>query len=199
LGLSGSSCFSGLLPFPWATRFSSRLTHGRRMMGSGGRGVSICPATFGAPLPSGSGLSPRSPRPSSPRERRRLRLIQAEIATPRVIRRRPSSSRAACPNGIPSRRSRSGAGSPPACARPRPGRAQCRAVWPPACPRHAVRTTSPAEAVWLVHGGAECERGERANAGHCHQASARRLDADLIDHLLAELLNLTGHRADDLE
>jgi hypothetical protein len=31
-------------------------------MGSGGRGVSICPATYEASLPCGSGLSTRSPR-----------------------------------------------------------------------------------------------------------------------------------------
>ena len=32
---------------PWVTRFSSRSAQGRRRMGAGGRGVSICPATFG--------------------------------------------------------------------------------------------------------------------------------------------------------
>ncbi len=31
---------------PWVTRFSSRSARGRRRMGSGGRGVSICPATW---------------------------------------------------------------------------------------------------------------------------------------------------------
>ncbi len=49
------------------------------MMGSGGRGVSICPATFGASLPSGSGLSARSPRPSSPRERRGSALVRRKL------------------------------------------------------------------------------------------------------------------------
>jgi len=42
------------LPHLWVTRFSSRSAHGRRMTGSGGRGVSICPATWrhcGHPVP----------------------------------------------------------------------------------------------------------------------------------------------------
>jgi hypothetical protein len=73
---------SCLMSRPWITRFSSRSARGRRMMGSGGRGVSICPATFGALLPSGSGLSARSPRPSSPRERRRLRPFRRKLQFP---------------------------------------------------------------------------------------------------------------------
>ena len=35
-----------LMSRPWVTRFSSRSAQGRRRMGSGGRGVSICPATW---------------------------------------------------------------------------------------------------------------------------------------------------------
>ena len=84
LGLSGSSCFSRLMPFPRVTRFSSRSAQGRRMMGSGRCSVSICLATFGASLSSGSGLSTRSLRPSSRRERRRLRLKTAEPVERRV-------------------------------------------------------------------------------------------------------------------
>ena len=87
IGVVGSSRSSRVEPFPWVTRFSSRSAHGRRMMGSGGQGVSICPATFGASLPSGSGLSARSPRPSSPREPRGIRPRQAETLTPLIMRR----------------------------------------------------------------------------------------------------------------
>src|SRR6516162_10525214 len=64
---------------PWITRFSSRSARGRRMMGSGGRGASICPATFSVLLPFGSGLSTRSPRPSSPRERHWLRFFRRKL------------------------------------------------------------------------------------------------------------------------
>ena len=56
------------MSLPRVTRFSSRSAQGRRMMGSGERGVSICFTTLRAE-PAGSGLSTRSPRPSSPRER----------------------------------------------------------------------------------------------------------------------------------
>lgn len=50
---------------PWVTRFSSRLPLGPRMMGSGERAVSICFTTLPCFWPAGSGLSTRSPRPSS--------------------------------------------------------------------------------------------------------------------------------------
>ena len=42
VGVKLSSCH---LPFPWVTRFSPRSARGRRMMGPGGRGVSICFST----------------------------------------------------------------------------------------------------------------------------------------------------------
>src|SRR6185437_1409661 len=67
------------MSFPWVTRFSPRSARGRRMMGLGGRGASICLATFGALLPSGSGLSTRSPRPSSPRERRGSAFVRQKL------------------------------------------------------------------------------------------------------------------------
>jgi hypothetical protein len=49
------------------TRFSSRSAHGRRMMGSGGRGISICPATFGAFQPSVLVADHTGPRSLIPR------------------------------------------------------------------------------------------------------------------------------------
>jgi len=53
---------------PVVTRFSSRSVLGRRMIGSGGRGVSICSRPRKLTLPR-SRLLTRSHRPSSPRER----------------------------------------------------------------------------------------------------------------------------------
>src|SRR5277367_4435434 len=75
----GKSCSAFLMSRPWVTRFSSRSARGRRTMGSGGRGVSICPATWTASLPAGSGLSTRSPRPSSPRERRDSAFVRRKL------------------------------------------------------------------------------------------------------------------------
>jgi hypothetical protein len=51
--------------------------------------------------------------------------------------------------------------------------------------------------IWPVDRGAECERGERAHAGHGHQVSARGLDADLIEHPLREPGDFTRHGLDD--
>jgi hypothetical protein len=88
----------------------------------GHRGVSICLATFGALLPSGSELSARSPRPSSPRERpgsavvRRKSFVSKSFASCRLrlihAKRRPTTQRG--------RRRQSRLG-PQACARSRCG------------------------------------------------------------------------------
>ena len=53
--------------------------------------------------------------------------------------------------------------------------------------------TRSSEAVWPVDRGAECERGERADARHGHQVSARGLDADFIEHPLREPGNFIRH------
>ena len=107
------------------------------MMGSGGRGVSICPATWRALRPAGSGLSARSPRPSSPQERRDIRPSQAETGTSTVMRRPSPALRPACPSGTRCRRPTCGAGSPPACGRPRRARVPCPGAWRWPCPRPA--------------------------------------------------------------
>ena len=51
IGVVAVKLFFSHQPFPWVTRFSSRSARGRRRMGSGGRGVSICRTTFEASLP----------------------------------------------------------------------------------------------------------------------------------------------------
>ena len=66
---------------------------GRCMMRSGRARCLNLPVTFGALLLSGSGLSTRSPRPSSPRERRGLRR-QAKTVTPFFM-----PLQRACPRG----------------------------------------------------------------------------------------------------
>ena len=70
------------MPFPWVTRFSSRSAQGRRRMGSGGRGVSICPATWGIAALRFRTLNEIT---SSivPTGTTRLRPCQAETGTPR--------------------------------------------------------------------------------------------------------------------
>jgi hypothetical protein len=73
------------------------------MMGSGGRGVSICPATCRAAWPAVPDSQRDRPAHSSPRERRWLRLRQAETGTPLVMQSLPAR-RSACPqrNSLPS-------------------------------------------------------------------------------------------------
>jgi hypothetical protein len=55
----------------------------------------------------------------------------------------------------------------------------------------------PTEAVRLIDGGTEGQRRQRTNARDRHQASACRLVANLIHHLLGELFGLARHRGDD--
>jgi hypothetical protein len=87
----------------------------------------------------GSGLSTRSPRPSSPRERRWLRLRQAETGTPLVMQSLPAR-RSACPSGTRCRRPTCDVGSPPACEPPRPVRVPHPGAWRRSCPRPAMST-----------------------------------------------------------
>jgi hypothetical protein len=52
------------------------------------------------------------------------------------------------------------------------------------------------EAVRLVNGGAECQRGQWADAGHCHKPAARGLGLYLVEHPLGEPLHFLGHYLD---
>jgi site-specific DNA recombinase len=55
------------------------------------------------------------------------------------------------------------------------------------------------EAVGPVDGGAEGERGQRADAGHARQPPADRLVARDVEHTLGEPRQLAGHGRDDRE
>src|SRR5580704_12375976 len=77
--VAGESCSAFLMSRLWVTRFSSRSAHGRRWMGSGGRGVSICPATWRhrcQPVPDSQRdhLAHRSPQ-----ERRGSALVRRKL------------------------------------------------------------------------------------------------------------------------
>jgi hypothetical protein len=89
---------------------------------------------------SGSGLSTRSPRPSSPRERRGIRPRQEETGKLGLMRQPPLVLRPACPSGTRCRRPTCGAGSPPASGQQRRGLAPCPGAWRCSCPRRAGRT-----------------------------------------------------------
>ncbi len=90
--------------------------------------------------PSGSGLSTRSPRPSSPRERRGIRPRQAETGTSMVMWRPSQALRPACPSGTRCRRPTCGAGLPPTCEPRRRGHAPYLGVWRCSFPRSARPT-----------------------------------------------------------
>src|ERR671933_2329106 len=55
------------------------------------------------------------------------------------------------------------------------------------------------EPLWLVNGGAEGQRGDRANAGYAHQAATDRLATHDGEDPLGEMRHLTGHGGDDRE
>ena len=69
----------------------------------------------------------------------RLRPRQAETGTPLVMP-RSLTLRPVCPSGTRCRQPIYGAGSPPACGRPRRVRAPCPGAWRRSCPRPATPT-----------------------------------------------------------
>ena len=131
------------LPFPWVTRFASRSAlrsphDGVRRM----KRLNLFRERFT------TWTRCREPVPDTQRDHPTHRPQGNDAAPPlsggncNSFRHATAAEAGTClPSGTRCRPSTCGAGSPPACAPPPPGRAPCRAAWRPPCPRPAKPTT----------------------------------------------------------